>query len=159
VNAPVLWPQGDRAGTELRLFVWPICISISLFRLPSLVSATPRHLNIPYLLQYITGHLKRHYLRFWRDIMHRSFNADLHSRSAAGSSKPIEGMSEALLRRCQQYQTVCKKYTVGPAVLNSDTLVDSAVTVYPISWRLWKPGRNHTENSPALVKLCRGIFF
>jgi len=31
-----------------------------------------------------------------------------------------------------QYQFVCKKETVHPAVPNSDALVDASVTVYPL---------------------------
>ena len=41
-------------------------------------------------------------------------------------------MLKALFRRCKQYQIVCNEQTVNPAASNSDTLVDSAVTVYLI---------------------------
>jgi len=41
-------------------------------------------------------------------------------------------MLTTLLRRCQQHQIVPKKQTVHPAASSSDTIVDSALTVYPI---------------------------
>ena len=59
-------------------------------------------------------------------------------------------MLKTLFRRCKQYQIVYKKQTVNPATSNSDTLVDSAVAIYPIHinyeerrwWKhtpLWSP--------------------
>jgi len=44
----------------------------------------------------------------------------------------ITCMLKTLFRRCKQHQIVHKKQTVDPAAYNSDTFVDTAVTVYPI---------------------------
>jgi len=50
----------------------------------------------------------------------------------ATSGKIYRRPCKVLLKRCRQYQIVCKKQTVGTAAPNSDSLVGSAVTVYPI---------------------------
>jgi len=41
-------------------------------------------------------------------------------------------MLKTLFRRYQQYLIIRKKQMIDPAAFNSNTLVDSAVTVYPI---------------------------
>jgi len=49
-------------------------------------------------------------------------------------------------RGCKQYQ-IRKKQTVDPAAFSSDTLVDSAVTVYPIRIDYEEQWRQHTTMS------------
>jgi len=46
-------------------------------------------------------------------------------------------MLKTLFRGYKQHQIVCKKQPGDPGASNSDTVVDSAVTVYPIHIDQW----------------------
>jgi len=60
------------------------------------------------------------------------FRLNFHSRLVACSWKPIKCMQKALFRGLNQYKAIRIKQTVDHAASYCDTLIDSAVTVYPI---------------------------
>jgi len=64
------------------------------------------------------------------------FSTDVHSSLVARRRKQIKCVLHTLFRGCKQYQIVRKKQTVGHPASNSDTLVDSAVTLS----NSYKPG-------------------
>jgi len=59
----------------------------------------------------------------------RFFSADFHSGLIARSRKPIKYMLKTLAEKMQAAPNRPQKQTVDPATSNSNTLIDSAVTV------------------------------
>jgi len=115
-------------------FALPIRVSISLFRLSSLVNTTPRSSNVstccsvsPLICRInCLGRLERHNTSIFLVLIF-----------VPAWSCAAENRSNACWRPCwedprMQYQFVSKKQTVHPAVPNSYTLVD-------VLW-LSKPG-------------------
>ena len=85
-------------------------------------------LELFHLLQCIAAHLQ-HTLTWVSGEIHYLgyFSADIYFGLVARSSKPIKCTLKTL-----QHQTFRQKQTIDPGAPKSDTLVDSAVTVYPI---------------------------
>ena len=112
----------ERQSSGRTALAWPIRVSISLFRLPSLVNTTPRYLNLSSCCSAkplacnvrCLGFLERHTTSF--------LTANFHSGSVTRSRKPTECILKNLLRGCKQYQSVRKKQTVQlPTVILSST--------------------------------------
>jgi len=142
----------DEAGRNT-LLALPIRISISLFRLPLLVNTTPRRcLNFSSCCSLLPltcsthchGFTQKHNTSFFLVMM-------FIPAWIARSWKPITWMLKAPFRGCRQHQMVRKKQKVDPAAPNSDTLADSAVTVYPIHTDFEKEWWQHTPLSESNI--------
>ena len=133
----VLWKLQFRhhgaKSSRRTAFALPIRVSIPLFRLPSLVNTTPRYLNVStccsvFLLtcrEHCFGRLERHNTSIFLElILVPSWSHAAENRSNASWRSRCEGPR-------MQHHFVRKKQTFHPAVPNSDTLVDTSVTVYP----------------------------
>jgi len=107
-------------------------VSISLFLFTSFVNTTPRYLTSQHAQMHCPLLAAHTGLGYWRDVVLGLFSANFHSRLGSGSSKPIKCMLKIVVRVCKRYWIARKQQTVDPTPFNSNTLVDSGVTVYPI---------------------------
>ena len=148
----VLWKLQFRHHGAIKLTQNCVCFTNPcinpLFRLPSLVNTTPRYLNVSTCCSVFLLTCREHCLG-----RHERHNTSIFSELilVASWSHAAENRSNECWRpRCEdprmQHQFVRKKQTVHPADTNSDTLVDTSVSVYPSSYRpgLFKIfGREH----------------
>ena len=135
LKVSVLWPQSHKAHAQLRLLYQTVyqspCYTVSVTREYHPMS---RYLNLSTYCSVLPLNRRAHWLKlpgrhnYISTILVLNF---IPTRPYAAQNRAHVG---TLFRGFKQHRIACKKQTVDPAPPNSDTLVDSAVTVYPIDY-------------------------